>query len=469
MRKLRYLWVVAVALFATACSDFLEQDPLSNANENGFYKTKKDMETALVSAYATLYDLYSPEGLVSYYGELMSDNVYCDNTAGTVSDYAAFDKHLNMDPSNGKVNEYWETCYKSLFIINQLIAKGEGKGDEVAEYVGEAKFLRALYYYYMVQAWGDVPLVLKPLSISEAYAQGRTPAAEVYAAIGQDLQEAAAALPDKAHERFAGAATSDAANVLLAKACLTQGNKSQAAAYLQKEYGKFALESSYADLWSLTNKNCRESIFELQYSDAPTSGMPYNSRWALFTPLDNRVVTAWGGGINQVTTDLWEAYEPGDPRRDLSIADGYKTSSGETNPTRYCIKWKDATAEVINLREMGRNNVILFRYADVLLLLAEATGEAKYLNEVRDRVGMPRYGTPAYPAQYATLDDAILHERQVELAMEYHRWYDLQRFSKAAAVMSACSKHVANPIVTLPIPQKVIDQNPGVMKQNAPW
>ncbi len=466
MKRIKYLAVSALMLTTVGCSDFLELNPLSNANENGFYNTSEDIKTSLVSAYATLYDIYDPEGLPSFYGELMSDNVYSDNTAGTVTDYEAFDTHIGMTTSNSLVEGYWETYYNAIFIINKIIEKASPLGDDAAQYAAEAKFLRALYYFDMVWAWGDVPLVLTPISISESYSIARTPSATVYEQIIKDLKDASDLLPSKDNERFAGAATSDAANTLLGKVYLTLGDKTNAAVYLNKVYGKFRLEKNYADLWSLNNKNCEESIFEVQYTATTSSSQPYSKYWSMFTPVDNRIVTAWGAGINQVSDDLWNAYEEGDPRRDASIADGYYSSNGDFVPTRYSIKWKDTDAPVVSLRELARNNFIVLRYADVLLMLSEATGDARYLNEVRDRAGMPRYGENGYPAEYPTLTDAIQHERQVELAMEFHRWFDLQRLGIAATVMKNCSKKVSSPIYLLPIPQKVIDQNPSVITQN---
>ncbi len=465
MKKLSYFIAAVLAFSTVGCSDFLDLSPISNANENGFYKTKSDMETALVSAYATLYDIWGPEGLPSLYGELMSDNVYNTNTAGSVADYNAFDNHTNMVTTNTLVEGYWEKYYSSIFKINNIISKGAGL-QGVEQYIAEAKFLRALYYFDMVRAWGDVPLVTKPVSVSESYGYARTPKAEVYEQIIADLKDAASVLPEKSGERFVGAATSDAANVLLGKVYLTLGDKANATTYLQKEYGKFSLESDYANLWSLNHKNGTESIFELQFAETTSSSQPYSKYWAMFTPLDNRIITAWGAGMNQVSDDLWNAYEANDPRRDLSIADGYETAKGEHVATRYCIKWRDTEAPVNSLRELARNNFMILRYADVLLMLTEATGDVKYLNEVRDRVGLPHYGAAGYPAEYNTVTLALQHEYQVELGMEFQRWFVLQRLGTAADVMRNCGKHVTDPIYLLPIPEKVVTQNPDVIKQN---
>jgi hypothetical protein len=164
--------------------------------------------------------------------------------------------------------------------------------------------------------------------------------------------------------------------------------------------------------------------------------------------------------MNMVTEDLWNEYEANDPRRDISIDTGYYKNNVFV-PIKFPKKWVDKT--VTYSYEYCNNNFIIFRYADVLLMLAEATGKASYLNEVRDRVGMPRYGEAGYPAQYPTLDLAIEHERRVELALEFHRWFDLKRTGRAPAVLTAKKgKTITEQNLLLPIPDKVIQQNPAI-------
>lgn len=465
MKKIIYILMVACASLITGCDDFLDRSPISNMNEKDFYKSENDFQVALRSAYNKLYTLYGPESLPSFFGELMSDNAYNDNTAGNVRDYESFESHT-MDPSNTIVAGYWNEYYKSLYIINNILAQSAGsdfKSKVVLE--GEAKFLRALFYFDMTRAWGDIPLVLAPMSVSQALQLGRTPQTQVYAQIVDDLKFAAENLPNKKNERFVGAATSDAANTLLGKVYLTIGDKAKAKEVLLKVYNQFKLVP-YADLWDLKKKNGAESIFEIQYMGGKSN--PYSSYWAMFTPLDNRIITAWGSGMNQVSEDLWNAYEAADSRRDLSIQNGYKTANGDWVNVKYCIKWKDEKAELNGLREAADNNFIILRYADVLLMLTEATGEEKYLNEVRDRVNLPRYGQTGYPAQYNTIALACEHERQVEFALEFHRWFDLIRTGRAISVIKNCSKGVTiqEKNLLLPIPLEVITQNPTVITQN---
>lgn len=453
-------------LFLIGCSgDFLDKAPISNANEVEFYKSQKDIETALWSAYNSLYTLYGPESLPSFYGELMSDNAYSDNAAGRIQDYESFELHT-MSVDNELVYNFWNNYYKAIYIVNNIIVSAEKLDFATRDaLIGEAKFLRALYYFDMVRAWGDVPLVTTPLSVAGSYAQGRTPKEQVYAQIVEDLDFAAAKLPVKTSQRFVGAASQEAANTLLGKVYLTMGNKPKAAETLLKVYGKFSLVP-YADLWNLTKKNGASSIFEIQYKGGVSS--PYSLYWAMFTPVDNRVVTAWGGGFNQITDDLWNAYETGDPRRAISIQDGYTTANNSFVDVKFPIKWKDAAAPVAGLREAANNNFIILRYADVLLMLTEATSDPKYLNEVRARVSLPAYGAVGYPAQYNTVALALEHEAQVEFASEFHRWFDLIRTGRAIQVIKNSSKNITitEEELLLPIPFLVINQNPDVITQN---
>ncbi len=470
MKKIKYIIPMFLVMALSSCgNDFLDRSPISNANENDFFKAEADVVNALDGAYASLYTLYGPEGLSSFFGELMSDNCYTTNTAGTVSDYFQFQNH-ELGPENGIVKGYWEQYYSALFRVNNILFRMQPLDyANKAVHEGESKFLRGLYYFNMVQAWGGVPLVIGPLTVAESYAKGRATEAEIYAQVVLDLEDAAKLLGTT--PRKAGAATSGAANALLGKVYLTMGDKAKATTALNKVYGKYALANTYADLWDMSKKNGKESIFEIQYVAGKAN--PYSRYWAMFSPLDNRIVTAWGAGMNQVTDDLWNEYEANDPRRDLSIFDGYTRADGTTNPVRFAKKWVHTGAELDGAREAAGNNFMVLRYADVLLMLSEATGDAKYLNEVRARVGLPLYGTSGYPSsKYSTVALAVEHERNAELALEFHRYFDLKRTGRAIDVMKASGKNqtLTTDILVLPIPldiitqSSVITQNPGYVR-----
>jgi hypothetical protein len=167
--------------------------------------------------------------------------------------------------------------------------------------------------------------------------------------------------------------------------------------------------------------------------------------------------------MNQVTDDLWNEFEPNDARRELSIFEGYRDAVGNWISIKFPKKWYDDNY-IMNQQYYYENNFIVLRYADVLLMYAEASGEAKYLNMVRKRAGLPEYGTANYPSdKYPTLALAIEHEREVELALEFHRWFDLKRTDRAINVLSkAKGKTITENMLLLPIPQSVIDQNPKI-------
>jgi len=466
MNKIKhFLMLVCLCGLAFGCKEeFLELAPISNSNANNFYKTQQDFDLAVNSAYATLYTFYGPESGVSY-TEQLGDNATLYNVGGVQADRWAF-KDYALRTSNVEVYRFWQECYKALFSVNIVMDKIEA-ADLDAAYKDQVKaqmlFLRGLYYFNMVQLWGEIPLVTKPITAEESYQILRSPVAEVYDLIIRDLESAAGKLPLASAVTAPGRASKGAAQTLLGKVYLTMGNKTAAAQQFQEvvSSGQYELLPQYASLWIVTNKNTKESVFEIQYKGG--SGNPYSNYWTAFAPTENFVLTQYGGGMNQVTDDLYNEYEPGDPRRDASISTGYTNKVGTFIPIKFPIKWVDRNAQVVGGRELSNNNFMVLRYADVLLMLAEATGNAAYLNQVRARVGLPAFGSPGYPTdKYPTLDLAIEHERRVELALEFHRWYDLKRTNRALLVLTTKGKAVTSQKLLLPIPEIVRQQNPAI-------
>ncbi|MGC4234942.1 MAG: RagB/SusD family nutrient uptake outer membrane protein, partial [Niabella sp.] len=136
-------------------------------------------------------------------------------------------------------------------------------------------------------------------------------------------------------------------------------------------------------------------------------------------------------------------------------------------PSKFNKKWVDLTAPLDGGQQASNNNFMILRYADLLLMLTEATDDPQYMNKVRARAGLPLYGTAGYPsAAYPTLALALEHERRMELALEFHRWFDLKRTGRAVAVLSAKGKNVNDNKLLLPVPQYALDQNPKLQPQN---
>jgi starch-binding outer membrane protein, SusD/RagB family len=468
----KILAISVLCIMAFGCKDtFLDLAPESNSNADNFYKTRQDFDIAVNAAYATLYVMYGPESGSSYCAEQLSDNctVYSVSAFGTVNipDRQAY-KDYNVQPTNTVNYAMWQQDYNSLYNINIVLDKIEGTSLDAAykeEVKAEMMFLRALYYFTMVQTWGDIPLVTKAVTASESYSILRSPAADVYNQIIQDLQYAIARLPLANAVSAAGRPSKGAAQTLLGKVYLTMGNKPSAALVLTEVYSslQYGLLTNYADLWSITNKNTKESIFEVQFKGGSASG-PNSLYYDDFAPYQNAGGLTFGGGMNQVTDNLYNEFEPGDIRRNLSIDTGYYVGASYV-PIKFPKKWVDNTVTKSAL--YCHNNFIVLRYADLLLMLSEATGDAQYLNLVRGRVSLPLYGTPGYPAQYNTLALAIEHERRVELALEYQRWFDLKRTGRTIAVLLANKgKTITTQKLLMPIPLTVIQENPLITQND---
>jgi len=461
MKKLiKFLAAVFLLAGSYGCKEsFLELAPVSNPNAENFYKTKADFDLAANAAYNTLYTVYHPQGPVSYAGELMADNVTIFNISGNQADKWQF-RDYSLAPANTMIYQFWQDFYKSLYNINIILSKLETAtvdADYKSKLQGEMLFLRSLYYYNMVQLWGDIPLVIKPLSAAESFEVLRSPAASVNAQIIKDLAESKSKLP--ATQTIAGRATKGAAQTLLGKVYLLTGDKTNAAKELKEVYDskQYSLLPSYASLWEVKNKNTKESIFEIQYLGGSAIN-PYSNYYLEFFPNSN-ALGFYGAGMNQVVNDIWNEYEAGDTRKTASIDTGYVDAKGAFTAARFPKKWADKTAPLINQSIAADNNFIVMRYADLLLLLTEATGDITYLNEVRKRSNLPLYGSSTYPSKYSTVALALEHERRMELAFEFHRWFDLKRTNRAVTVLSAKGKSINDAKLLLPIPNIVRDQN----------
>jgi hypothetical protein len=463
--------VISCVLFGSCSDSFLELSPISNANELNYYKTEKDFETAVVAAYATLHTEYSPEGGASFCGEVMSDeatlgNIMVMENPVSNTEYHAF-RDYNLQSGNLIAQKIWKEEYNSLMIVNTVLDKlneSSINGQVKNGYEAEMRFLRALYHFNLVRMFGDVPIAGKRIVASESYGILRAPAADVFSFIVEDLKFAANNLPVKVSQP--GRATKGAANGILGKVYLTMGNKTDAATALKQviDSKEYALLENYTDLWDLKHENSAEALFEVQYVAGPTNpSSPYNE---YFGPYENFSISGQGRGMNQVSDVLWNEYEEGDLRRDASVFTGYTNPAGVWIDAKFPKKWYDGAYVLDHNNGYFENNFIVLRYADILLMYTEATGDPSYLNMVRDRARMSRYGETGYPSdKYPTLAAAVEHERMVELAMEFHRWFDLKRTGRATAVLSAAKgKSITEQMLLLPIPQIEKDINPALIQ-----
>jgi starch-binding outer membrane protein, SusD/RagB family len=480
MRILKPYIIFLITVMLSSCSEqFLDLKPISTATSDNFYRTADDFRNAVNGGYAGL----QASGITSnsyIFGEISSDNTVAV-ASGSVTDQDEFDRFY-IKTTNPYISSRWNDSYSVIARYNTILDKiGAITMDETLKnrYIAETKFLRAVVYFTLVRTFGDVPLILKPVSTpDEGYAFGRNPKTEVYAQIEKDLADAEAVLPVSYATADIGRATKGAAKALLGKVYLTQKKFPAAASKLKEvvDLGVYTLLPSYADVFKVANKNNKESVFDVQYKSGgsgegngwPNSFAPQNS--------GNSVIAFGGDGNNQPTADVIGAYETGDLRKDVSVASSYVNAAGQVIPDKFIKKYYDVPVA----KNDNGNNIPVIRYADVLLMYAESLNEVSfqpagdalnYLNQIRTRAGLAKKTAVDIPDQQA-FRLAMEQERRVELAFEGHRWFDLVRTDRAITVLNGKKDQIrlvanltANNMV-FPIPQSQIDINKDKIQQN---
>jgi hypothetical protein len=425
-----------------------------------------------------------------------SDDADKGSTPGDVGADKDLMDNFTYTPTSLSPSEVWTANFVGVGRCNQAI-DNVPRFTNVAEpmkarLVGEARFLRAYYYFNLVRCYGDVPLIDTVYS-SDNVEQivglySRAPKSEIYALIVEDLTIAAASLPVKSAYGAAdvGRATQGAALTLLAKVQLYQKNWAAAIAATDQVIasGEYSLEPDYALLWRQSTENGRESVFEVQ-------GQNGGEGWATggYSETQRPRATVTGGfngwGFNSPSADLDAAYEPGDTRKAGTIYyagqtlwDGAHIGTDAANP-RYSLKaYSSQTAETNYDAWFTGKNIRILRYAEVLLINAEAANEAgqpakalQSLNQVRARArgGVAGVLPDITVTDQAQLRDAIWRERRVELAMEHDRFFDLVRQGRAGTVLRAHGKNFVDgkhevfpvPLNQILISQGRLTQNPG--------
>ena len=387
------------------------------------------------------------------------------------------------------IANFWKAAYKVINRTNTVLGRIDGIeiNTELANrYKLECKFIRALMYFNLVRVYGDVPLVLKEISISESYDILREPKENVYNQIIADLKEAQD-LPVSYSTAEDGRATQGAAKALLANVYMTLHKYAEAETILAEiiNSGQYSLLENtpgslnidgYKNVFSPVNHNSKEGIFEIQFlKGGYGEGSNYANNFAPENSGTNVVAVGGTGGNNIPEMDIYNAYEEGDLRRDFSMSLGYydNRKNNEWVESRYVCKFMDVPYQ----NNDASNNYPVIRYADVILMYAEAlnqngkTAEAcKYLNMTRRR-GFGYQTTETSPVDLQTADKAqcalmVEQERRVELAFENHRWFDLIRTGRAVEVMKSKGFSLNETNLICPIPQKQIDVNPKLTQND---
>jgi len=486
MKTFLLLNIVFLILVISGCSEeFLEIAPVSNSNVQSFYRNEGDFENAITGAYATLKTNGVYQDYMQLVGDLRSDNTEMGTTASVR--FSFFELSEFRDQVTNPINEnIWNDHYLGIVRVNEILERIDGLDASESfknRIKAEAKFLRGLFYFNLVRVFGDVPLVINGLnSIEESYAIGRTDKNEVYVQVISDLDEAENFLPVQAKGEE-GRATKGAALALLGKVYLFMHDYESAASKLLEviNLNEYELLDDYLSLWIASNNNHKESIFDVQFkkSSGANTGSFFTERYSPYQ-FPHLPYFSTSGGYNIPTADLIQAYEEGDLRKEASLREYFIDVSGDTVAGlegRFNIKFFDMPVQ----GQGSDDNWPVLRYADVLLMYAEALNEISfqadgdafyYLNEIRNRAGLPAK-TVGNPDPELSVDSqeqfrlAIEHERRVELAFEGHRWFDLVRTGRAIEVLNSKVSGGVNVYqLFLPVPQSQIDINPKAIKQN---
>jgi hypothetical protein len=467
MKKIKYIVLLVVIVLFTACENDLNTAPEDSFTTGSFYKNASDLEAAVNAAYGGL----QKNGLYAFnYHILMetrSDNTFEEepSNSGGFGDVDLF----NRVTTNGVFRQTWVDSYVTIqaanIVLNRIDAITDMDNTLKNIRKGEVKFIRALVYFNLVNLYGGIPLVLQETTNpTDYFGQGRASVSDIFNQIIKDATEASFMLTES---NDIGRANRAAALLLLAKAHLTMGNAADAETSLRAITG-FTFINTYADLFGISNENNAGSIFEVQFQ----SGVNGGEEGSLFASKFNSQKNPGSKGNNIITQDLLNSFETGDLRRNEIIQD-------PLDPSVYIsTKYLDNTRTLV---DDGDNNVIVFRYADVLLSLAEALNTKGYvangeafdlINRIRTRAGLPNL-TSATITNQQEFKEALLKERRHEFFYENHRWFDLKRLGDPVQVMNTHFASFVGLNITidqndllLPIPLDQLNSDPGSMEQN---
>lgn len=446
----------------TSCGDsFFDLEPASSVTIDKVYKTASDYNVAVIGCYAKL------QSQVNFYTECCeyrSDNLSLGApTAGTQDRYDI--DHFTEKPSNGILSSYWANFNNNVYRCNLLLDQIDGANfaeNLKKQYKGEAMFVRALNYFNMYRIWGGVPATKHVVSAAEALKVARYSDEQMFDLIAGDLKEIVDNnyLPETYSSADMGRATSGAAKALLGKVYLTFHKWTEAKDILSQLIGKYQLVSPIAQVFNVDNKNNNEIIFAVHFNKE-IEGEGHSYWYNLTNASDD---------TNQ-TSSLLNTFPTGDDRKDLI------TYVQVEKNVRLMNKFYDTKSPTF--KTVG-NDQILLRYADVLLMYAEALNEIqydasegslalKYLNAVRQRAGISNLTVKQLPTQ-EKFRKGILVERQREFPYEGQRWFDLVRMGFAKSVMAENGVEIKDYQLLFPIPQQEIEkvgdksilwQNPG--------
>lgn len=487
--KINILLVILVLLFSGCDKNFLEvkSDP-NKISTDTFWQNETDAVQTITAAYASLQ--MQSDRWISFEAPFPIDNFRADECAVKldVPQWTAFETFTNT-AATYYPDEIWYAYYHGIFVANQILTylpKSSVPENVKTQIMGEAKFLRAFFHFRLLTIFKSVPLITSVPTNKDDYYPSQAPADKIYEQIIKDLKEAKAVLPLKWADNYSGRATKGAATGLLGKVYLYQKNWSAAIAEFNEveNMGVYKLMPKYEDNFDYLNENNEESLFEIQYSEDQTDGG--SESWPITAEVysyEETWPTEWLVGLyksdktanGEYTSRVYGSIVFNDPKSSIWYFKG-KTFEDFYGKDETRAFWKKYTVERKKSTSNSRLgvNYILLRYADILLMHAEAANETGNTSQAIELINRVRARAGAVLLQNNLSKDQITEhirnvERPLEFAFEGLRWYDLVRWGAVQPILKAHKKNgIENfrPGISeyLPIPSKELILNPKLIQ-----
>jgi hypothetical protein len=468
---------LCISLVFLSCSkNFIETRPISSVSVDVLYKTDKDYQDAVIGCYRTLQNQYQN---FWEFGDLRGDDVEEQWTAAL--DLMRID-NFTADNSETVIASSWQNYYNIINRANTVLEKIKDADSLVVKnksrHTGEAEFLRAMAYFDLVRIFGDVPMLTTPVSSDDALKKGRDKVNDIYdQVIIKDLLDAANRLPAKYSGADVGRVTKGAAKAMLGRVYLTRKDFVKAeAVLLEVTQMGYVLLPKYTDLFDYTkDEHHSEYIFDIEYEEGIGLGSIFTSNFCPFVApiMSFYGVTGSTGNHGSPSAKLFAAFPAGDLRKDITVATGVTDKDGVFTPLPVGFGMQAFTRKYMTPMKTSndsRANWKVIRYADVLLMYAEALNEngktpdaVTYLNMVHTRAGLTGYDDTM--SESDTRENIYL-ERRLELSYEGVRWFDLIRTDRALDTMQSTGMKTYMTVFPLPLGQIQIVNNPTIFPQN---
>ncbi|WP_026262463.1 RagB/SusD family nutrient uptake outer membrane protein [Spirosoma panaciterrae] len=463
------------ALLMVSCKNFIEVPPVSTVSVDALYKTDKDYQDAVVAAYNTLQLQYQDFWI---FGDMRGDDARQEVVK---TDPWYFSDAFILSSDNDLLRTTWRNYYNIINRTNTILTRIENADPAVVtnknRHMAEAKFLRAFAYFDLVRIFGDVPMLTKPATTDEAYKLAREKADRIYdEIIIKDLMDAESVLPTRYTGTDVGRATKGAAKAILGRVYMTRKDFVKAEAKLQEVTTLgYSLLPNFNDLFVYTkDEHHSEYIFDIEYEEGIGEGSVFTNR---FFPNSAAMADVYGvkGGLteaNSPSPGLIALFTADDRRKDITVQkDFFIDKNG--NP----VKLPSATSQGYTKKYItpvatgndSRANWKVIRYADVLLMYAEALNEngktaqaLPFINQVRTRAGVAPYSDLSKDE----LREKIYRERRLELAFEGVRWFDLVRTGRAFDTLKSLGMKDYMTVFAIPLSQIQLINNRTIFPQN---